>query len=226
MSDILEISPEEQKSLRDRVYIKLKQAITDGVFPSGSRLVESELAERLKVSRTPVREALQRLAREGLVTVLPRKGVVVESLSLPGLEEVFLLREVLEGLAGSLAAQRITDEELRELGRIVDESHKAAEENDTENAIRLNSEFHSMIIAAARSPRLAELLNVVMGQISSYRRISMSGPGRPKTAADEHAKILQALKDNNPEDAESLLRLHASNAREVVIGMLREGQAK
>lgn len=225
MDDILEISQEEQQSLRDRVYTKLKQAIADGVFPSGSRLVESDLADRLKVSRTPVREALQRLAREGLVTVLPRKGVIIESLSLKDLEEIFLLREVLEGLAGSLAAQRIDEAQLELLRKNVDASHKAAKSKDLEEAIRLNAEFHSLVISAARSPRLAELLDVVMGQISNYRRISMSGPGRPKTAAEEHTKILDAIQQNNPEEAEASLRLHASNAREVVIEMAksREG---
>ncbi|QUL98195.1 MAG: GntR family transcriptional regulator [Candidatus Fermentithermobacillus carboniphilus] len=222
MGDILELSLEEQQSLRDKVYAKIKQAITEGVFPPGTRLVENELAERLKVSRTPVREALLRLSREGLVTVLPRRGVLVESLSLKDVEEVFLLREVLEGLAGALAAQRITENEIKKLEDVVKASLEAAERNDQEEAIRLNGVFHSIILEAAKSPRLTELLNVVLGQISTYRRISMSQPGRPRAAAEEHARILNALKDNNPEEAETLLRQHASNAREIVTSVLRQ----
>jgi len=222
MGDILELSSEEQQSLRDRVYSKLKQAITEGMFPPGTRLVENELAERLKVSRTPVRESLQRLSREGFVTVLPRRGVVVESLSLKDVEEIFMLREVLEGLAGALAAQRITEPELRSLEKVVEDSRKAALENNEEDAVRFNAQFHSIVIEAAKSPKLKELLNVVLDQVSNYRRISMSQPGRPHKAAEEHAAIVKAIKENDPEEAENLLRQHSSNAREIVLTILRE----
>lgn len=222
MGNILELSSEEQLSLRDRVYAKLKQAISEGVFPPGTRLVENELAERLKVSRTPVREALQRLSREGLVTVLPRRGVIVESLSLKDVEEVFMLREVLEGLAGALAAQRVTQAELEVLDSVVEQSKRAADENNDEEAVKLNAEFHRLIVEAAKSPKLKELLDVVLSQISNYRRMSMSEPSRPKKAAAEHAAIVQAIKDNDPEEAENLLRQHSSNAREIVMAILRK----
>ena len=89
MADLLHIPKEEQLSLKERVYHRLKKAIVEGVFPAGSKLVESDLAERLQVSRTPVREALQVLAREGLVTILPRRGVIVESLTMRDVEDVF-----------------------------------------------------------------------------------------------------------------------------------------
>lgn len=221
-SDFLQLSEEEQQSLRDRVYLRLKQAITEGLIPPGTRLVENDLADRLKVSRTPVREALQRLSREGLVTVLPRRGVIVESLSLKDVEEIFMLREVLEGLAGALAAQRVTDAELTKLEEAVNDSIAAAVNNDVEAAVKANSSFHSLLIQAAKSPRLKELLDMVLGQISAYRRISMSQPDRPKEAAREHAMILQAIKENNPEEAENLVRQHASNAREIVVKVLKE----
>jgi DNA-binding GntR family transcriptional regulator len=226
VADLLHIPKEEQLSLKERVYHRLKKAIVEGVFPAGSKLVESDLAERLQVSRTPVREALQVLAREGLVTILPRRGVIVESLTMRDVEDVFLMREVLEGLAAALSAQRISSAELKELREAWAMSCEAKETGDFERAIEANTLFHSAICKAAKSDRLTQLLGMVLDQIATYRNITLTDAGRRNNAFDEHARILSAIEEGDPEAAENQMRIHISNAREMCLTVLKEQSAK
>ncbi len=217
MDNPLQITLEEQMPLRDRVYEKLRDAILDGTLKPGTKLVETSLAEQMGVSRTPVREALQRLASEGLAEITPRKGVIVQGLSVEEVEEVFLIREVLEGLAGFLAAKRISEAQIDVLEIILKKSEVALAEGRISDFISLNSDFHKAIVEAGHSSRLKQLLDVVLTQIGRYRRLSMADPERRRRSVPEHWMILEAIKARDPAAAERALRQHSRHAKEVVL---------
>lgn len=221
-----ELGTIHQLSLKDQVYRRLRDAIAEGVLAPGDRLVEQELAEQLGVSRTPVREALQKLANEGLVSMLPRRGVVVESLSADDVDEIFRIREVLEGLAGYLAATRADEAVLAHMDAIVAESAAANQKGDEEAVVELNRRFHELVVAASKSARLEELIHIVLSQISHYRQMTMTSSSRRDAAVPEHKKIVEALRRRDPADAEACLREHARNARRTVMELLRNDTAR
>lgn len=212
----------DQAPLGDKVYHRLRSAILEGVFPPGRRLVEVEVAEQLGVSRTPVREAFQRLAREGLVTNKPRKGIIVEGLSPDDALEVSRIREVLEGLAAALAAERMTEAETDALKKTLDDADQALSRYDSDDAFTASTRFHAAVIAGAHSPRLERILNAVIDPIMRYRRISMSVEQRRLIALPEHRRIYEAISNRDPEEAERAARDHARKAAKQVVSLITE----
>jgi DNA-binding GntR family transcriptional regulator len=202
-------------SLANAAFNKLVEAITSGEFEPGERLSEAELARKLGISRGPLREALGRL--EGrLVMRTPRIGVHVIAFSRDDLEQLFIVREALEGMAARLAAERMTSKELDQLGELL--SQHAAQPALAAGEVYLqksrDEDFHFSILRGARSDRLGQLLlDQVYYQLRIHRVRSSTRPGRARAAFDEHKAILAALQAHNPDDAESIMRRHVRNAR-------------
>lgn len=213
------------KPLRDVVFENLRDAIITQVLKPGERLMEIQLADEMGVSRTPVREAIRKLELEGLVVMVPRKGAYVAGVSMKDIHEVYEVRSALEMLAVTLAAERITDEELNALEQqVLRESEEEAKKDgsDLDNIIYIDSSFHDIIYQAARNQRLVQFVNILQEQLQRFRAASLARPGRSKTALEEHKKIVEALSERNGELASKLAQEHIENAENAMIASMKE----
>lgn len=202
---------ENYKPLRDIVFDYMKNAIITGEFKPGERLMEVQLAEKLGVSRTPVREAIRKLELEGLVVMVPRKGAYVSDLDARDLLNVLEIRGSLEGLAASLAAERITDEEIKELNSIVDEFYKSIEINDHEALVKSDKAFHDLIFAASRNEKLVQIMNNLQEHVHRFRVRYISEEKKSKKLYQEHKKILESLENRNADNARKWAEKHIHN---------------
>ena len=193
-------------------YTLILEAIEAGVYQPGNRLVESELAEHLGVSRTPVREALQRLETQSM---LRRDGrsLIVASLDHNQLSELYAVRTELEGLAARLAARHATDEELRVLRRMVDED-RALVGGDPRQLSQANKRFHRQIHLASHNRFLVQQLDLVHRSMALMATTSLAAQGRDGVAIDEHESIVAAIEARDGEVAYAALKNHISRAFE------------
>jgi DNA-binding GntR family transcriptional regulator len=209
------------KPLREIVFESLREAIMSGILEPGERLMEIQLAEELGVSRTPVREAIRKLELENFVVMIPRKGAYVAGVSLKDIADVFEIRSALEGLAAGLAAERITDDELEQMERVL--FYRADEgELDLEQLVKSDTDFHALVYKASRNERLIQILANLREQIQRFRTTSLAVPGRMKHAIDEHRRIVEALRNHDSEEAQSLAIAHIVTAENVMFGTMSQ----
>ena len=207
-------------SLEEMVYAALEEEILSGKLDRGDSLGEIALSKRLGVSRTPIRGALHKLAEEGLVEIIPNKGATVIGINADDLIDIYRIRERLEGLASSLAAKRITEDEINKLSEAVDLSTFYINRKDTEHIKELDTLFHSTIYKASGSRFLEMTLSELHRKIKSYRKRSLSVPGRLERSADEHREILAAIKAGDSELADKLTSHHIQQALENMLSAL------
>ena len=190
-------------------YTLILEAIDSGLYRPGDRLVESELAERLGVSRTPVREALQRLETQSL---LARDGrsLIVASLDHNQMAELYVVRAELEGLAAKLAAKHATSEEKRVLQEMVDEDRAIL--GDSSKLARANRRFHKQIHLASHNRYLVQQLDLVHRSMALMATTSLAAEGRGEEAMQEHQAIVDAIVQGNEADSYDRLREHISAA--------------
>lgn len=212
---------ENYKPLRDIVFDYMKNAIITGELKPGERLMEVQLAEKLGVSRTPVREAIRKLELEGLVVMVPRKGAYVSDLDTRDLLNVLEIRGSLEGLAASLAAERITDEEIRELNSIVDEFYKSIETNDHEALVKCDKAFHDLIFAASRNDKLVQIMNNLQEHVHRFRVRYINEEKKSKKLYQEHKKILESLEERNADNARKWAEKHIYNFQKEFISDMK-----
>jgi DNA-binding GntR family transcriptional regulator len=204
--------------LSDAVYQSISQALRAGRFEANSRLVESELAEALGVSRTPIRDALRRLESDGLVQSEPNRGYVVADL-MEDVAHVFLIRERLEGLAAGMAAETITRPELEELDALQAEMEQllAAVPADIDRLVELNGQLHQRITDASRSPRLIRLIERLHPQYMSYQVLRIYTDEERLRSIREHREILDALWRRDSATAEQAIHRHLEHGKGVVL---------
>ncbi|MBT2736993.1 GntR family transcriptional regulator [Bacillus sp. ISL-7] len=203
-------------SIREHAYIYLKEMILEGELKAGDRLIERELAGKLGISRTPIREALFRLESQGFVKTVPRKGVVVSNISEGEVIEVFTILASLEVLAVKLAAGRMDRETQLELDQKIEELmllRDQAEENFNLEHIQMNR----LINKASKSPKLFEILSGLIDYIHMAANMGYETPGRRKESLREHIDIMKALRDKEAEMAEYLMRIHIENSKKAYI---------
>jgi DNA-binding GntR family transcriptional regulator len=205
--------------LSEAVFRSLCQALRAGVYRPGDRLREEEVAQRLHVSRTPVREAFGRLIAKGLVEPAGGRGLVVRSLDTAGVLEVYAMREILEGAAARLAAQHASAPELDAL-RDLEASFEAHAEDAREMA-RFNRLFHETIFRAARNRYLDAALQEMQDAIALLGTTTFSVAQRPDTAAREHHAIIAAIAARDPDRAEQAARLHIREALRARLKLLQ-----
>ncbi len=198
----------ENLTLWERVHDFLRQEILANRLPPGTELGEVALAESLGVSRGPVREALGRLATEGLVTVRPRRGAVVSSLSKQEFLEAYQVREALEMLAIRLAVPRMTPQLLEQAERLVAEMQACAARDDVDGFFAANAAFHETFVDASGNSRLRETYRQLVEQMGRYRRRSLALRGSLRRSIAEHRTILRAVKSGDAERAAHLLSEH------------------
>ncbi|WP_345752958.1 GntR family transcriptional regulator [Microbacterium rhizophilus] len=212
-------------SLTDRLTDDLRARILTGALEPGSMVVEPRLADEFGVSKTPVREALGRLAGEGLVAVLPKKGYLVRPMALRDVEDVLTLRELLEPHAAAAAASRITRHELALLHGVIDTQRAHAGEEPLE-AMRDARDFHRAIATASGNTRLAEAIAGPLDETSRAHHI-LTGMQRYMTQPQEiaeHERILDALESGSPADAAAAMRAHLASIREAMLGEARRAE--
>ncbi|HLB03798.1 MAG TPA: GntR family transcriptional regulator [Gaiellaceae bacterium] len=216
----------ENLTLWERVYQHLREEILANRLQPGTVLGEVALAGSLGVSRGPVREALGRLASEGLVTVRPRRGAVVSALSAAEFLEAYQVREVLETLAVRLAVPLLTGAEIERLQALVEEQARRAELGDVEAFFQANSAFHELIVSASGNRTLEEMHRQLVGHMGRYRMRSLVLRGTLKRSVGEHRAILRAIKARDAGKAAELLgehihvpqrRLESASEEEVVL---------
>lgn len=195
-------------TLTERVYGTIKEAILDLTLKPGSPLVEDELARQLGTSKTPVRDALLALERDGLVTKIPYKGTYVSDVSLKDATEIFELRAVLEGLAARLAARSFSPKELDEAERLLGAADEARARGDFGAASSYGAQFHRLIDLRADNRRLMPILEKLEEQLRRLRRMSDLLEGRLTKSAREHRQILAALRTGDPSQVEQAMRQH------------------
>jgi len=197
-------------SRADFVFESLRDAIWDGRIARGERVREEEIARNLGVSRTPVREALQRLQQRGLLVVGAGRGLVVAELSHDQVIELYAMREVLEGSAARFAAQRAAEAEIAILTRLQRELRHAT--NDARMLVMLNRRFHQAIYHAAHNQYLMQTLETLHDSLALLNHTTFSMPKR-KESDDEHRKIVLAIERREPDQAEQAARTHIRNAQ-------------
>jgi DNA-binding GntR family transcriptional regulator len=214
----LEIS---RSTTQDNVVDQLRKLILNHYFNPKDRLPQNHLAELLGVSRTPIREALVKLASEGLVTFSPYKGASVADFSVEDLNEIYSVRIALEGYAAYLSALRISDKEVDQLSRLLQRMKSALKKNDQQELLRLNRKFHTGIYSGANERRLLELINNHIDQAEIYRRIFVN-LDHSREEMVKHQEVLIALRTHNAELAEKLTRTHLRKTAEKLIEYLSE----
>ncbi len=211
------IKLDSYQPLREVVCETLREAIRGGVLKPGERLMEIQLAEELGVSRTPVREAIRKLELEGYVIMMPRRGTYVANLSIRDVNEVFEIRTTLDSLASGLAAERITDEELERLERLLVLIGEYIEQNDMDKIVETDMEFHDILYQASRNARLVGIIYNLREQLTRFRSTSMSYPGRLKETLEEHIRIVEAIAQGNVELAQKAAEDHMEKSEQTLL---------
>lgn len=207
----------ERISLGQDVYRRLRQAILRGELASGHRLVESRLAEVLGISRTPVREGIHKLERENLVKRASSGGFVVAGLTRADVRETFGIRSVLESYAARLAAKNHKEKELAPLDRKIVEYQGCMERGKLEPLLRINTEFHDLLYALSRSPRLIRLINDQRDQIYRFRRVLLKSEKWARISNEDHKLMLAYIRERDAEGVEKLVREHILRGQEMVL---------
>ena len=216
------IKLDSYQPLREVVCETLRNAIVSGILQPGERLMEIQVAEELGVSRTPVREAIRKLELEGFVVMIPRRGTYVSDLSIKDINEVYEVRTALDVLAAELAAERITEEELEEMERLLVEIGEYIEIYDMDKIVEADSKFHDILYRASRNERLVGIINNLREQLTRFRSLSMSYPGRLKDMLGEHTRLVEALGQRNVALAKNLAGEHMANAEQTLLKNMLE----
>lgn len=224
-SQMAEIIPIAREVLHQQVAVRLRQRIVEGLLEPGAKLNERELSEQLRVSRTPLREAIKMLAAEGLVLLLPNRGAVVAQLTAQDVADTFEVIAGLEGQSGELAAQRITGAELTELRALHYEMLAAHARLDLPTYYRLNAAIHDQINAAARNPVLTQTYRTINARLQALRFRSNFDEAKWQRAVQEHEQMLEALAARDAAGLRQLLIRHLEHKRDAVLELMRSGSA-
>ncbi len=215
------VLPIRRRSLHDELVERLRLLIVEGDLAPGSKISEKDLSDIFAVSRTPLREALKVLAREGLVELSPNRGASVAALTLEDLEEAFPVMGALEALSGELACHSIADRELAAVECQHEAMIEAYEKRDIPNYFKHNQAIHQAILEAARNPTLEQMQSGLAGRIRRARYMANMSEARWAKAVAEHETILAALQARDGERLAQILKQHLSNKLETVREHLR-----
>ncbi len=217
---MLNFDLQNHRPLREIVYEQLKRQILTGRITPGTRMMEVELAEEMGVSRTPVREAIRKLEKEGLVTIEPRRGAYASDISVKDMVDTLEVREDLEGLAAALAAERMTEEQINELVKITEGYSEAILNSDTEKIIHFDEKFHKYIVSCSGNKTLIQLSEIVQELALRFRYIYYDDFSRYENMPVEHRQIIEAITSGDAETARFSADNHVKKLKEFVI---REG---
>ena len=216
------VNVNEYLPLRDVVFNTLRQAILKGELAPGERLMEIQLAEKLGVSRTPIREAIRKLELEGLVLMIPRKGAEVAKISEKSLRDVLEVRRSLEELATELACQRMSDEEIGELEKAQEDFKAAVAKGEAMDIAETDEHYHDIIYHGTGNDKLVQMLNNLREQMYRYRLEYIKDEDKRQILLVEHEHILEALRSRNINEAKAFMREHIDNQEITVSRNIKE----
>ena len=220
------VSMNEYLPLRDVVFNTLRQAILRGELTPGERLMEIQLANKLGVSRTPVREAIRKLELEGLVLMIPRKGAEVADISEKSLKDVLEVREALEELAARLACDKITKEGINRLKEAAQDFRSALKSNDITQMAEADVRFHDVICNATENQKLGQLLNNLREQMYRYRIEYLKKKECYPQLIEEHQAVIDSIAAKDKQKATEITGRHINNQVDTVVGTLRHKEEK
>jgi DNA-binding GntR family transcriptional regulator len=207
-------------SLSEGVVVPaLREAIVEGVVAPGSRLSEVQIAKQLNVSRTPMREAFAQLEREGLVTVLPRIGAFVRSVSVRDVEEIYTVRSALECLAVQVAADRMTALGRAQLDDVVESMRASLEADDPSSYVDALDRFYTVVMTIADNKTLQESHAALIGPVRRVRRIAMARGGRMRASYEQSVRIRDAIVNHDP-GVQDLMRAQLQGACNAALDVL------
>lgn len=217
----LQLGMDEYLPLRDVVFNTLRQAILRGELKPGERLMEIHLAEKLGVSRTPIREAIRKLELEGLVTMIPRRGAEVARITEKNLRDVLEVRRALDAFSCELACDRITKQEGEELQRACEEFAAATATRDATVIAEADVKLHDIIVHAAGNERLTEILNNLSEQMYRYRFEYIKDTNNYEKLVEEHRIIYESILNKDKQTAAQTARVHIDNRERSILNLLR-----
>lgn len=203
--------------LRELVYEELKKQILTGKIAPGTRMMEVDLAEEMGVSRTPIREAIRKLEKEGLVIIEPRRGAYASSLSVKDMVDTLEVRENLEGFAAALAAERMSDDQINELLHLADDYADAVNANDPIRVLNMDEVFHNYIYKCSENDTLIKLGELVQERAQRFRYLYYDKLGRYQNMPLEHREIATSIASRNAQKAKELSEGHARRLKEFII---------
>lgn len=212
----------ERKSLHEELADILREMIVDCQLTPGDRINEKQLTEHFGVSRTPLREALKVLSKEGLIQLNVNRGAIVAPVTLSDLQEVFPVLAALEGVAGELACEKITDQEIKAIRRAHALMEQAYRDGDLNTYFKYNQDIHARILDAADNPTLATHHRSLYGRVKRARFLANLSDERWKSAMKEHAEILSALEARDGAELSAILRRHLAGKLSALTEALQE----
>ncbi|MBR4015595.1 MAG: GntR family transcriptional regulator [Anaerotignum sp.] len=215
------INTNEYLPLRDVVFNTLRDAILTGKLAPGERLMENQLAEKLGVSRTPVREALRMLELENLVQLVPRKGAQVLDMSEKDIINILEIRSALESLATSLACQKMKEDKIQELRNLLVDFEKAVAENDVERFVDIDEEFHDLIFEATENDKLIQIFRNLRVQLYRYRMAQAKNDTSMATVVAHHRRLLRAIETHDAAQGMAMAQGHIKYQMETILRLLQ-----
>lgn len=222
MNDNLQMNmDDEYLPLRDVVFNTLRQAILTGEMKPGERLMEIHLANKLGVSRTPIREAIRKLELEGLVIMIPRRGAEVAQITWKNLKDVLEVRRALDVLAIEMACERMEKEELAQLYKACETFKEATATNDARVIAQADVAFHDIIVESTRNNRLMQLVNNLSEQMYRYRFEYIKDFSQHERLVEEHRIIYESIVNKDKETAAEAAKTHIDNQKKAIIRQIR-----
>ena len=203
-------------SLRGRVFQSIREDILSGRYEQNTELKEAAIGAELGVSRTPVREALRQLELEGLVTIIPNRGAYVNMITAKDVQDIYVIRSMLEGLCARWATQSITAEQLDSMEETLCLSEYHTSKKNYEKLYELDSLFHEQLYEAGGSRILNHILSDFHDYVKMVRKATISTSSRSVTSTEEHRAIFEAIKEKDPDKAEALAKEHVKHTIESI----------
>lgn len=213
---MINLDIQNHRPLREIVYEELKNQILTGEIPPGTRMMEVELAEVLGVSRTPVREAIRKLEKEGLVKIEPRRGAYASELSVKDMVDILEVRQSMEGLAAFYCAQRINEEQKAQLRDYALCFNKAVEDGIYEDMIKYDTKFHHLIVECCNNEILVNMIEQLQEMVLRFRYLYYSDFKRAEMMPAEHHEIYDAVISGNAEKAREAAAIHINRLKDMV----------
>lgn len=214
---MLNLDLQNHRPLREIVYEELKRQILVGEIAPGTRMMEVEMAEDMGVSRTPIREAIRKLEKEGLVTTEPRRGAYASEISVKDMVDVLEVRQDLEGMAAALAAEKVTEEEKQAFIKVNSEYEEAIRSGNTDEIIRCDELFHQLIVSYSGNKTLNQLLSQVQELALRFRYIYYDDFSRYEKMPKEHEEIEEAILSGDSQKARIVAEEHVTKLKKFII---------
>ncbi len=218
----LKIQIDNHLTLREKIVETVRAAIVNGQIPAGTRVAEPELADRFGISRTPIREAFRQLESEGFITVIPRKGAVVASLSAKDISDFYDLKMVLEGYAARCAAKVLSEKDMVKMEAVNRQMEAASGKKDLRKILSLHNEFHEIFLKACGNEKLYTIVRNMVMQFQRFRLILVMR-GKIEGSIRQHREIIDAFRKRDAELAESLVIKNALYGKKVLLRELAKG---